>query len=170
MGRRHPVSARVKQQKGLEAFTDDSPLPAIPGAYVLSMRVTNPLVLDIATLGHPRLSPGHHYYCGSAHGPGGLRARIERHLRTVKRIHWHIDHLIQAANITGYWYTTQRDECELVSLLLDQAAGRAPISGFGATDCRQCGAHLISAATGLAARVLNMQPDLHSSTHPSQPA
>ena len=42
------------------------------------------------------LAAGQYAYVGSAHGPGGLRARVGRHLRAEKPLHWHIDYLTAA--------------------------------------------------------------------------
>ncbi|BES82251.1 hypothetical protein PABY_18180 [Pyrodictium abyssi] len=44
-----------------------------------------------------RLGPGAYAYVGSAWGPGGLRARLCRHLYGRRgRMHWHIDYLAAA--------------------------------------------------------------------------
>ena len=37
------------------------------------------------------LTEGTHVYVGSARGPGGLRARISRHLRREKKERWHVN-------------------------------------------------------------------------------
>ncbi len=43
------------------------------------------------------LKPGFYIYVGSACGPGGLRARISRHLcGKRKRLHWHIDRILSS--------------------------------------------------------------------------
>ncbi len=43
------------------------------------------------------LGPGIYVYVGSACGPGGLRARLSRHLcGRRRRLHWHIDRLVAA--------------------------------------------------------------------------
>ncbi len=68
-------------------------LPEAPGAYVLLIGLARPLELPIARLSRPTLAPGNYVYCGSARGPGGLAARVGRHLRQDKRPHWHVDHL-----------------------------------------------------------------------------
>ena len=68
-------------------------LPAAPGSYVLLITVAAPLTIHAGRLGAIALSPGTYAYTGSALGPGGLRARVGRHLRAEKRPHWHIDAL-----------------------------------------------------------------------------
>lgn len=67
------------------------------GHYVLVLEARAPLSLRTGRHGDIRLGPGIYLYVGSAHGPGGLRARLERHLcGKRKRAHWHIDKLILA--------------------------------------------------------------------------
>ena len=56
-------------------------LPDIRGAYALVLRLAHETRLDIATLGRPLLPAGLYLYAGSAWGPGGIRARVRRHLR-----------------------------------------------------------------------------------------
>ncbi len=39
------------------------------------------------------LRQGYYIYVGSAFGPGGVNARVSRHFRNTKKLHWHIDYL-----------------------------------------------------------------------------
>ena len=71
-------------------------LPAAPGAYVLLLTANAPVVLNMPRFGKFTLAAGQYAYVGSAHGPGGLRARVGRHLRAEKPLHWHIDYLTAA--------------------------------------------------------------------------
>jgi Uri superfamily endonuclease len=109
-----------------------------PGAYALWLRLGAPLT---ATAGKivATLEPGDYLYCGSARGPGGLRARLARHMRPQKRAHWHIDQLTSAARILGAFIDEAGDECAL-NAALDRLP--TPIAGFGSSDCRRCAAHL----------------------------
>ena len=50
-------------------------LPVAPGAYVLMLTVKAPVVLNMPRFGKLTLAVGQYAYVGSAHGPGGLRAR-----------------------------------------------------------------------------------------------
>jgi Uri superfamily endonuclease len=49
------------------------------------------------------LQAGRYLYCGSAKGSGGIRARLSRHMRPDKVIHWHVDLLTDAGPVTGAW-------------------------------------------------------------------
>ena len=72
-------------------------LPVIRGAYVLILNLVQEVHLDRPRHAARALSPGWYIYAGSARGPGGIRARLARHFREEKRIHWHIDQLTSAA-------------------------------------------------------------------------
>ena len=121
-------------------------VPGAPGAYVLVLRLAEPAALDLPRLGNPVLPAGRYAYCGSARGPGGLAARIARHLRAEKPQRWHIDRLTAVAPVERIYWQAGGGECALVARL--RAAGAtAPIPGFGSSDCRLCVAHLLTVTT-----------------------
>jgi Uri superfamily endonuclease len=117
--------------------------PPARGTYVLIVRVDQPLRLAIGRLGSVTFSSGYYAYVGSAHGSGGLRARLGRHLRADKPLHWHIDYLTAAAPITAIWLrvSPERLECTWAQEII--AWGTVPIPHFGSSDCA-CPAHLIA--------------------------
>lgn len=122
-------------------------LPGEPGAYALTFRLDAPVILPIFTLKNPVLAAGTYVYAGSAFGPGGIRARVSRHLRAEKKAHWHIDHLsARAACVEVETYPGGR-ECALVADML-AAGAEVPVPGFGSSDCRDCRAHLVRLAAG----------------------
>ncbi|MHA1538310.1 MAG: GIY-YIG nuclease family protein [Alphaproteobacteria bacterium] len=121
-------------------------IPNAPGAYILYFNIRAPLRLDISALDFPLLAPGIHAYCGSARGPGGLRARIARHLRPDKSLHWHIDRLTAGGRVNAIAYTYDGSECALLARLLAGAGASIPIPGFGSSDCRRCPSHLVRIA------------------------
>lgn len=100
--------------------------------------------LEAGRLGRIRFDPGFYAYVGSAFGPGGLEARISRHLRTGKRRHWHIDYLLESADVVRIWTITgnQRLEC-ILARLLAKFRGARGVTGFGASDCN-CVSHLVA--------------------------
>jgi Uri superfamily endonuclease len=83
--------------------------------------------------------PGRYLYCGSARGPGGLGARLRRHMRRSKAVRWHVDRLTETGVVLGAWIFRDGDECELAAAL---SSLPTPIAGFGSTDCARCRAHL----------------------------
>jgi Uri superfamily endonuclease len=88
--------------------------------------------------------PGSYAYVGSALGPGGLAARLNRHILPAdkKRLHWHIDFLLCHANLQAIAWSTyaNQNECDWATAL-EQLGQRGP-NRFGASDCR-CSGHLI---------------------------
>jgi len=131
---------------GVAACTDAAAISIAPGAYLIRMAWSEPVAVRIATLPPTILPAGVYIYAGSAKGPGGLRARIGRHLRRNKPRRWHVDHLSQAATSLQAYPVPGGDECALVDLLLETTRYRFPLPGFGSSDCRHCVSHLLSPA------------------------
>lgn len=121
----------------------DNP-PAVPGAYVLIMEIKRPIKVAIGRLAETTLPPGRYAYAGSARGPGGIRARVARHLRRDKKPHWHIDRITGAADIIDVQTYPGGDECRLVAALMARPGAHHPIAGFGSSDCRHCASHLVA--------------------------
>ncbi len=122
----------------------DEPISREPGAYLLLIELAAPLALDIPRFDAATLAPGRYAYCGSAYGPGGLRARIGRHLRRDKAQRWHIDRLTAAGRVAGVRAVPGGRECALLRDLLARPGVSVPVPGFGSSDCRACPAHLVS--------------------------
>jgi Uri superfamily endonuclease len=116
-----------------------------PGTYALLLALHEPAELDIGKLGRIRFDAPFYIYFGSAFGPGGLAARVGRHMRPVQRFHWHIDYLRRSAPVTGVWYSTDpsRLECSWARAAAG-IRGMHPVPGFGSTDC-SCESHLLAA-------------------------
>lgn len=99
--------------------------------------------MDVGALGPVNLEPGAFVYVGSAFGPGGLAARLRRHVQQEKAsLHWHIDYLRAALSLEGAWISTDdaQHECAWTNVVADQASTRTPLPGAGASDC-SCSAH-----------------------------
>ncbi|PWB81333.1 MAG: DUF123 domain-containing protein [Methylocystaceae bacterium] len=122
-----------------------SEAPVDPGAYVLLVELDAPLRITAGKGREATLAPGRYLYCGSAKGPGGLRARLARHMRRGKRRHWHIDQLTEAGAVHGAWATPHGSECAHVAEL---AHLPVPLDGFGSSDCPRCRSHLLHWPTG----------------------
>ncbi len=128
------------------------PPPALAGAYVLALRLARPLPVQIGGGGRATLPPGIYLYAGSARGPGGIRARTARHSRRYrgsgKRRHWHVDQLTEAASEIAVLPVIGGDECALMAEILALPGARAPMAGFGSSDCAHCAAHLAAVPGG----------------------
>jgi len=124
-------------------------LPAQPGAYWLMLRLETDTTLTVGRLGAATFPAGWYVYTGSARGPGGIRARLGRHVRGGARPRWHIDALRKYAPPVAWGWTTAPDpaqpwECHWAHALAAMPAAFVPLPGFGASDCRfHCPAHLI---------------------------
>ena len=130
-------------------------LPSAAGAYVLVIDTGKPIRVQI--MGRTaRLLPGGYFYCGSARGPGGIRARVGRHLKKGKTLRWHIDRLTAAAEIRNVIVAPGGTECALFELLFALPGAEVPIPGFGSSDCRRCRSHLLRVSN--ATTIVNALP------------
>ena len=109
-----------------------------PCTYQLHFRLAAPLSIVVGRLGEFAFPAGDYVYTGSA--KRNFEARIARHLRREKTLHWHIDYLLNGPDVSvTEVLRSGSDECAL-----NQATpGAILVAGFGASDCRHgCGSHL----------------------------
>ena len=121
------------------------PLPSQPGSYALVFEISREVQVHIGRAGLHLFPAGTYIYAGSAHGSGGLRARIAHHLRAASRPHWHLDYLFPHAIARCCYYTVNevKIECEWSHLLAGLPGARVVMPGFGSSDCRAgCLTHL----------------------------
>jgi Uri superfamily endonuclease len=118
--------------------------PEQAGTYVLILHLPHPATVDVGRLGSFQFPGGWYAYVGSARGPGGLAARISRHRRPSKPLHWHVDYLRVRAHPVAVWYAVgdQKRECAWAETLSRLPGASTPAPRFGASDCR-CPTHLI---------------------------
>jgi Uri superfamily endonuclease len=114
-----------------------------PGTYALILALNAPVDLKVGRLGLTGFELPCYVYFGSAHGPGGLKARINHHLQHADRPHWHVDYLRRVAAVHGVWYTCDPAhlECHWAIAALG-LPGAKPVPGFGSSDC-SCRSHLV---------------------------
>ena len=67
------------------------------GIYNLIINLQSDTFIHVGKLGGFLFKKGYYVYTGSARK--GLKARIERHARKEKTLHWHIDYLLDSATI-----------------------------------------------------------------------
>lgn len=112
------------------------------GAYALLLTLESPT--HFKHKGRTQfLEAGCYIYAGSAHGPGGIAARLRRHFRADKKPHWHVDRLTLAAAQIAAIALPGGSECEIIARLEGLPGFRHPISGFGSSDCPACQSHLL---------------------------
>lgn len=117
-------------------------LPDIHGTYVLLLHNEADRTVQVGRWREISFDKGYYLYVGSAFGPGGVRARVGRHMREAKSLRWHIDYLRDATDAIAVWvqYGKQRMEHVWASKLL-QSDTLAAVDGFGCSDCK-CLSHL----------------------------
>ena len=115
----------------------------IPGTYAVILASTEAVPIRVGKLGILQLQPGFYVYVGSAHGPGGLRARLAHHLKPTARPHWHIDYLRAHTTPVEVWYVDDRNrwECRWADCLRRMREASVALNGFGSSDCG-CETHL----------------------------
>jgi sugar fermentation stimulation protein A len=109
------------------------------GSYLLLLRIDSERRIGVGKLGDFIFPRGHYVYVGSA--MRNLSARMARHSRLRKKLHWHIDYLRHEADgFVGLPVrSSQRLECEIAEALSKTfSAGPAR---FGSSDCK-CRTHL----------------------------
>jgi len=132
-----------------------SNIPALAGTYCLHMYLPRSTPLSVGRLGEFVLPASDYVYVGSARGPGGLRARLGRHLRGGGKPHWHVDYLRAVVQVGGFCYAIievaggntkigHSTECLWSQVLAALPGANIPVPLFGASDCRRgCHAHLV---------------------------
>ena len=123
------------------------------GTYALFLHLETEVHMQVGALGPCSFPRGVHVYAGSA--MRGLRARLARHVRRDKRVHWHVDRLTTATGcrVLGAVVFTPPvlRECDIIGSLeriesiegvkgVDDAEVRPP--RFGASD-HGCRGHLV---------------------------
>lgn len=84
---------------------------------------------------------GYYVYIGSA--MNSLEGRIQRHLSKDKKLHWHVDYLLDNPQslINEVYFSDDgvKHECELAKSIAENGK---EVQGFGCSDCK-CNSHLI---------------------------
>lgn len=108
------------------------------GTYTLLIKIPENIEIQIGKLGKMSFKKGFYAYVGSA--LNGLEKRIERHLRKEKKLYWHIDYLLEKAEIAEVIYakTDSRVECNIAENLNKNLES---VKKFGCSDCK-CKSHL----------------------------
>jgi len=121
------------------------------GTYALVIVHEREATIAVGKLGRFAFPSGYYIYVGSARG--GLPQRVRRHLKSEKTLRWHIDYLLQFADVVEVWYALgdewsgwgerkESQECLWCHVIRGMSNGRILVPGFGSSDCR-CPAHLI---------------------------
>ena len=107
-------------------------------SYQLFIKVNKDVELKVGKLGRFIFPIGSYVYTGSA--KTNLDKRIERHLSKKKKLHWHIDYLLN----NDYVEVINTKKSKMIECSLNKKTnGTIIIKGFGSTDCNlDCKSHL----------------------------
>ncbi len=136
----------------METVEHINELPSVGGAYALVIDLPRDTILPIRRLNNPPLIAGRYVYAGSANGPGGLRARLSRHLKAEKSIRWHIDYLTGIAGVCELAALPGATECDIVRVLSAIKGADFPCPGFGSSDCKTCRSHFLAVPEAVGAK------------------
>ena len=119
-------------------------MPSGPGTYALLIELDSLTVVQVGRLGPIEFREGWYTYVGSA--LSGVAARVGRHLRQRKKLHWHVDYLLEKGRLSDVMWglSQERLECRIADGLRQQ--GLHSLRGFGTSDCR-CASHLFFSAS-----------------------
>ncbi len=108
------------------------------GVYVVIAELPEAMDIQVGRRRTDHFEAGFYGYVGSA--LSGLEKRLARHLANRKRLHWHIDYLLDVATVRAVVYaeTGQKKECLIARALSVKLASK---SNFGCSDCN-CPSHL----------------------------
>lgn len=117
------------------------------GVYALVMRLERDRVITVGRLGTFEFPKGWYVYLGSAHGPGGVKRRTDRHRRedAGKRKKWNVDYLRPYAPISEIWFShaPAYREHDWAWKVMRMSGATIPARKFGANDCYpRCETHL----------------------------
>ncbi|MBN2408035.1 MAG: GIY-YIG nuclease family protein [Elusimicrobia bacterium] len=118
----------------------------VKGVYILCIRLRKSRNIRVGRLGDIFFRKGTYLYAGSA--LGGIEARLKRHIGKDKKLHWHIDYLLDKAHVITAAILRagdKRNECAAARKL---SRVLTCVPGFGSGDCG-CGGHLYYAGDAL---------------------
>lgn len=105
------------------------------GTYILILECKKDCEIVVGSLGKINFKKGYYFYVGSA--MNNIEKRISRHLRTNKKVKWHIDYITSSPNfeiIKTYIKNSDiKEECEIASIFENIFEY---IKNFGSSDCR----------------------------------
>ena len=138
-----------------------------PGCYSLIINLKRNKTIRVGKLGEAVFPAGTYVYTGRA--MKGLRTRLKRHCVKIKKIHWHIDHLLALpdARIKRMilYPAAPGQECRQNKRIAARPGAAVILKNFGASDCKSgCGSHLLYFAKDLVLKFSG-----HHSVHPYAP-
>ncbi len=119
--------------KGCTARIKDGHEAGNSGIYFLLIRLDRSVRIPVGALGEVEFPKGYCLYVGSAQR--NMKKRIERHLRREKRKRWHIDYLLEVAEVVEHMAFPLPKSCEEEIAMKLEEKFRF-VRGFGSSDSR----------------------------------
>jgi len=112
----------------------------LKGTYCLIIQLKEDSTVEVGKRGSINFKKGYYVYIGSA--LNSLESRLKRHLRSDKKLFWHIDYLLASSNaeIDEIVFTVDDGKWEC-NLAYEISKGGSEVRSFGCSDCK-CGSHL----------------------------
>ena len=125
---------------------------SVKGSYILLIELAEERTISVGSLKDIHFQSGCYAYAGSA--MGGLRSRLDRHLKIDKKFRWHIDYFLRWASVRDIiiYETEERIECTIAETLSRRFK---PVPGFGSSDCK-CASHLFFTGKGTVQEIIKM--------------
>ncbi len=123
---------------------------------MLLLRIPEERAIHVGKLGSVDFPSGYYAYIGSA--LGGIKARLSHHLQDKKKLHWHIDYLLEGTFISNIIVceSEHRLECVIAQTLSQRFPS---IPGFGSSDCH-CHSHLFFASRDIKEEIMGILQSL----------
>jgi Uri superfamily endonuclease len=115
------------------------------GCYSLVIKLERAKTLKVGKLGAAVFPKGIYVYTGSA--MNSLAARLQRHCRNIKKLHWHIDYLLASREarieMILIYPPSPGQECGQNQRIGAQPGAGVILKNFGSSDCNHgCSSHL----------------------------
>ncbi len=118
------------------------------GTYTIVLQCRRPMRVRFGKLGFEKVEVGYYLYTGSALGRGSvsLEGRLTRHMRSSKKLWWHVDYLTArpGCDFRGALYLISKRhlECKINRSIQENLNLESGLLPIGASDCG-CDGHLL---------------------------
>ena len=102
------------------------------GTYILFLKLSSARRIKVGKLGEFNFEPGIYLYVGSA--MKGFNTRIPRYIKGPARKHWHIDYLLEYAELLAILLIPSNERIEEAVASKLRAVFSSPVKGFGSSD------------------------------------
>jgi len=108
--------------------------------YCLIIELKKDLIISVGKLGRLNFQMGYYVYVGSA--LNSIDARIKRHLKSEKKLFWHVDYLLNSPDASIKDVVLEKSPSKWECAVADEISKKGtPLDKFGCSDCK-CDSHL----------------------------